>query len=269
MDIVVTIGPVPTASALAWIEAATETVAVLRGEPALDVPAAVIESFEHFLASFAAHAAVHPEEFLWSAAVDDAVVRSVGLHWARIVSVTRSGRPTGLARAAPEGAAFYDALAAGIADALAAAEQEEPIATGFAEAVPSFDAEPAADRGDQPIRVVIVDDHEEIRLLVRVWLEGDRAFDVVGEAADGRQAIEVVAATQPDAIVLDVEMPVLSGLDALPSLREAAPSCAVVVFSASEREHDALAAGAAAYVSKSRSLRGVVDALKSAAPRRG
>lgn len=262
MDIIVTIGPVPTASVLAWIEAATDTVAVLRERPGLDVPAEVIDSFQHFIDAFAAHAAMHPDEFLWSGAVDDAIVRSVGLHWARIVSVTRSGRPTGLSRAAPEGAAFYDALAAGIADALAAAEGET-IAKGFAEAVPSFDAVPTPDRGDEPIRVVIVDDHDEIRLLVRVWLEGDRAFEVVGEAADGRRAIDVVAATQPDAVVLDVEMPVLSGLDALPSLREAAPSCAVVVFSASDRERDALDAGATAYVSKTDSLRVVVDALKS------
>src|SRR5688572_7677312 len=114
MLITVTIGPVPTASALAWIESAAGTVAVLRSRPDLDVPVSVVDAFEQFVATFREEAARSGEEFLWSAPVDEDVVREVGLHWARIVSVTRSGRTPELSTAAPEGAAFYDALAIGI-----------------------------------------------------------------------------------------------------------------------------------------------------------
>jgi CheY-like chemotaxis protein len=262
MQLTVTIGPVPTSSALAWIESATETIAVLRDQPQLAVPADVLDAFDRFVSGWADHAQRNPETFLWSEPVEETVVRTLGLHWARIVSVTRSGRAPDLSTAAPEGAAFYDALATGIAGALAAGE-DEPIADAFVEAVPTFEPPARPPEPEAPIRVVIVDDREEMRLLLRIWLEGDPGFEVVGEAADGRRAVDVVGETRPDAVVLDVEMPVLSGIEALPLLREVAPACAVVVFSA-EQEDEALAAGATAFVSKAHSISRVLDAIRSA-----
>lgn len=108
---------------------------------------------------------------------------------------------------------------------------------------------PSADR----LRVVLVDDVADLRLLVRSLFAAYPGIDVVGEASDGRQAIEVVAATQPDLVVLDLSMPVLDGLAALPELRRVAPDARIVVLSAIPRSVDpgALAAGAVAYVEKS------------------
>ena len=264
MQLTVTIGPVPTASALAWIGSARTTIDVLRARPELDVPAEVVDAFAGFVDAFDAHARAHPEEFRWSAEVEGDVVRTLGLHWARIVSVTRSGRAPDLATAPPEGEAFYDALAAGIADALAA----EDIGDAFAEAVPTFVPPPHQPAATPPMRVVVVDDQADMRMLLRIWLEGDPDFEVVGEAANGFDAVEVVRATQPDAVVLDLAMPGRSGLEALPAVLDAAPGVAVVVFSADDEVDAALAAGAAAFVSKGHSISRVVDALRDSVPRR-
>ncbi|HEX4904464.1 MAG TPA: response regulator [Acidimicrobiales bacterium] len=264
MQVSVTIGPVPTASAWAWIGAARETIAVLRARPELDVPIDVVDALAGFVDAFEAHARSHPDVFEWSEPVEAEVVRTLGLHWARIVSVTRSGRAPDLSTAPPEGEAFYGALATGIADALAA----EDIGDAFAEAVPTFDAAPHQPPPATPMRVVVVDDQSDMRMLLRIWLEGDPGFEVVGEAANGRDALEVVRATRPDAVVLDLEMPGQSGLEALPHLLDAVPGLAVVVFSADDEIDAALAAGAAAFVSKGQSISRVVDALRDSVFRR-
>lgn len=79
-------------------------------------------------------------------------------------------------------------------------------------------------------RVVLIDDAEELRELVGRLLARDGRFEVVGEAADGAQGIEVVAGTTPDAVVLDLAMPVMDGLEAMPHIRAAAPGVTVVVL---------------------------------------
>lgn len=79
--------------------------------------------------------------------------------------------------------------------------------------------------------IVIADDAPDIRTLVKVVLEGEDDLDVVGEAADGAEAIEVVERTQPDVVLLDLSMPRMDGLEALPRLREVAPSSVIVVLS--------------------------------------
>jgi DNA-binding NarL/FixJ family response regulator len=84
---------------------------------------------------------------------------------------------------------------------------------------------------DLRIRVVLADDFDDVRFLVRSILEASGRFDVVGEAANGRQAIDVVAKEQPDLLVLDLAMPVLSGLEAIPSIRRASPATRIVVLS--------------------------------------
>ena len=77
-------------------------------------------------------------------------------------------------------------------------------------------------------RVLIVDDTAEIRALVRLVL--DRAgHDVVGEGVDGREAIALAASLNPDVVVLDVRMPHMTGLEALPIIRRSAPNAKVVV----------------------------------------
>lgn len=79
-------------------------------------------------------------------------------------------------------------------------------------------------------RVVIVDDTQSLRDLMRGHVE-KAGMEVVGEAADGLEAVTLVRATQPDAVILDVEMPVMDGIQALPGLRDAAPDTKIVVFS--------------------------------------
>lgn len=83
-------------------------------------------------------------------------------------------------------------------------------------------------------RVVVVDDIPEIRYLLRIVLAVDPSATVVGEAANGAEAIELVDATQPEVIVLDLEMPVMDGWHALPHLRRVAPTAHIIVFSSTE-----------------------------------
>lgn len=79
-------------------------------------------------------------------------------------------------------------------------------------------------------RVVVVDDDLGVRVLVRHML-GKAGMEFVGEAHDGAEAVAVVGSTQPDVVVLDLEMPTMSGDEALPHLLHVAPSAMVVIFS--------------------------------------
>jgi DNA-binding NarL/FixJ family response regulator len=116
-------------------------------------------------------------------------------------------------------------------------------------------------------RVLIVDDHPLTRDALATLLAGND-FDVVGQASDGHEAIEVAATLRPQLVLLDLSMPGLDGLSALPGLREAVPDAEVIVLTASGTEDNLLAAiraGAAGYLLKSEPpdrivgfLRGVV-----------
>lgn len=84
-----------------------------------------------------------------------------------------------------------------------------------------------------PVRVLLVDDSEDMRLLCRIILEKHSALEVWGEATNGEEALLAVAEGAPDVIVLDVMMPVMDGLTALPLLRERCPSVPVLLLTAS------------------------------------
>ncbi|MGH2806162.1 MAG: response regulator [Actinomycetota bacterium] len=81
------------------------------------------------------------------------------------------------------------------------------------------------------IRVVLVDDVDDLRILFRTAFTRDPRFEVVGEAADGYEAIAQAKATQPDVIVLDIAMPKMNGLKAIPLLHEASPGSKILVLS--------------------------------------
>ncbi|HXR11064.1 MAG TPA: response regulator transcription factor [Gaiellaceae bacterium] len=101
-------------------------------------------------------------------------------------------------------------------------------------------------------RVLIVDDHPLTREALSSLL-GAHGFDVCGSASDGEEALEAAKRLQPDVILLDLSMPGLDGLAALPRLRTLAPRCEVVVLTASGTEDNLLAAvrgGAAGYLLK-------------------
>jgi DNA-binding NarL/FixJ family response regulator len=85
-----------------------------------------------------------------------------------------------------------------------------------------------------PITVVLVDDVVDIRELIRMQLELEGRFTVVAEAGDGLQGVAVIEQHQPDFVLLDLAMPVMDGLTALPEIHRVAPSSRVVVLSAFE-----------------------------------
>jgi len=122
----------------------------------------------------------------------------------------------------------------------------------------------AADKNPVPARVLVVDDHPLTRDALGALLRS-HGFELVGLAADGEEAIRAAAETQPDVILLDLLMPGLDGLSALPRLREAAPACEVVVLTASGTEENLLAAirgGAAGYLLKTESPDRIADFLE-------
>ena len=116
-------------------------------------------------------------------------------------------------------------------------------------------------------RILVVDDHPLTRdALASLLAQG--GFDVVGEAADGVEALELAHSLQPDLVLLDLSMPDLDGLSALPRLRAAAPACEVVVLTASGTEENLLAAirgGAAGYLLKSEPPERIVAFLRGVA----
>ena len=110
-----------------------------------------------------------------------------------------------------------------------------------------------ADSSAAPLRVVLVDDTPDIRLLLRTALEAGGRFRVVAEAGDGSAGIDAVARTQPDVVLVDLAMPVLDGLEALPALRRVCPGARLVVLSGFDGARvlaRASSAGADAYIQK-------------------
>jgi DNA-binding NarL/FixJ family response regulator len=115
--------------------------------------------------------------------------------------------------------------------------------------------------------VLIVDDHPLTREALGALLT-QHGFSVVGQASDGEEAIGAAGRLQPRLVLLDLSMPGLSGLEALPRLREAAPGCEVVVLTASGTEENLLSAirgGAAGYLLKSEPPGRIAEFLRGVA----
>jgi len=110
--------------------------------------------------------------------------------------------------------------------------------------------------------VLLVDDEPSVREVVRLYAEAN-GLTVVGEAVNGREGVDLTARLQPDVIVLDHEMPEMTGLDALPRIRRRAPNAVIVFYTggtAGIAEH-ALAMWAAAYVTKNESPKALVQTV--------
>ena len=118
------------------------------------------------------------------------------------------------------------------------------------------------------IRVLVCDDSDAFRALLRYTLQEDLGIEVVGEAADGMAAIDEAERLQPDVVLLDLTMPILDGMDAIPVMLERAPAARVVALSgwgADRMQQAALDQGAIAYVEKSDDVQAIRDAVRLAA----
>lgn len=112
---------------------------------------------------------------------------------------------------------------------------------------------PISSRSSTPIRILVVDDHTLFRRGLTALLTRDPGLLVVGDAADAGQAQRKAQELQPDVILLDNHLPGVNGVDALPSLLEAAPNACILMLTVSEDENDLAAAlhgGASGYLLK-------------------
>ena len=117
------------------------------------------------------------------------------------------------------------------------------------------------------IRVLIADDHAVVRQGLRTFLDLQDDVEVAGEAADGEAAVAEAQRLAPDVVLLDLAMPQLDGIAALPRLREAAPAARVIVltsFGEDERLFAALRAGAAGFLLKDSEPAELVRAIRAA-----
>jgi two-component system, NarL family, invasion response regulator UvrY len=121
---------------------------------------------------------------------------------------------------------------------------------------------------DVVIRVGIADDHVIVRSALRQFLDGIPDMQVVGEAADGAEAIRLVQCKQMDVLILDIKMPRMTGIEALAAIRATAPDVRVVVLSAylpCKYAQQAQEAGAVAYLEKACDVHRVTDVIRAAA----
>jgi DNA-binding NarL/FixJ family response regulator len=121
------------------------------------------------------------------------------------------------------------------------------------------------------IRIFLCDDVPELRALVRFALEEDKGLEVVGEAGDARTGIEMIGELRPDLVLLDLSMPGMDGLEAIPLIRKASPETAIVIFSgfAGDRMRaPALELGADDYIEKGEPLDRVRSTVREIHERR-
>jgi DNA-binding NarL/FixJ family response regulator len=126
-----------------------------------------------------------------------------------------------------------------------------------------MDSEPRL--GGTPSRIVVADDHPLLRCALKQMLGTQADLEVVGEAADGQEAVELCRRLHPDLVLMDVKMPRMDGLEATRQIRRELPRTIVLVLTASDYPHDlseALEAGAAGYVLKTAPTTQTIDAIR-------
>lgn len=116
-----------------------------------------------------------------------------------------------------------------------------------------------------PITVLLADDHATLRQGLKVLLDFEEGIEVVAEAGDGREAVRLAKKFRPDVVVMDIAMPVLSGVEATRQIRAQLPDTQVLIVSAApdeEQIQEALEGGARAFVAKQTSLMNVPTAIR-------
>ncbi len=119
---------------------------------------------------------------------------------------------------------------------------------------------------DRKIRLVLAEDHEVMREALHSLLAAKEAFEVVGEACNGREVLDQVAATAPDVVVMDINMPELNGIDACRQLISEYPQLNVIGLSVHETGRmvmEMLSAGASGYLPKTSASKELVEAIQT------
>jgi DNA-binding NarL/FixJ family response regulator len=119
-------------------------------------------------------------------------------------------------------------------------------------------------RPDSRIRVLIADDHRLFAEALQAILDADDRIDVVGQAADGREAVQLTAQLAPDVVLMDISMPVMDGIEAAREIRSRAADASILMLTGSNSRVDvdrARQAGAAGYVTKDRIAAELIDAI--------
>ena len=120
---------------------------------------------------------------------------------------------------------------------------------------------------DKKIKILIVDDHNVVRSGLGAFLQVFDDFELVGEASDGKQAVEVCAVKHPDVVLMDLVMPVMDGAQATQAIRERFPDIQVIVLTSFKEDNlieNALQAGAIGYLLKNVSADELAAAIRSA-----
>lgn len=119
--------------------------------------------------------------------------------------------------------------------------------------------------GGRPARLVIADDHDFVRSGIKVMLSGEAGLQIVGEATDGQEALELCGRERPDLALMDVRMPRMDGLTATRSIKRSFPEISVLILTMHENEDyllEAVKAGAAGYVLKDAPQQELVTAIR-------
>jgi DNA-binding NarL/FixJ family response regulator len=118
------------------------------------------------------------------------------------------------------------------------------------------------------IRILLVDDHDMTRLGVREMLGGYEGLNVCGEASNGREAVKLAEELKPDIVLLDIDMPELSGIEATRQIKKILPATEVLIYTMHDAEQlirRALVAGARGFVLKSDSYNKLIEAIEALA----
>lgn len=127
------------------------------------------------------------------------------------------------------------------------------------------ETEATAPVSDEPIRVLIVDDHALFRRGLVMVLEQEKDIDLVGEAGDGAEAVNIAQETMPDVVLMDVRMPRRGGIEATSQIKALAPHIKILMLTISDEEadlYDAIKAGASGYLLKEISIEEVANAIR-------